>query len=597
MRTILSLLLCLLISNAWAQTDKRLKGLDKELQTVLETWNAAGFAVAVVDKDQVIYARGFGYRDVENQLPATENTLFAIGSCSKSFTSGILGVLRDQEKINFDDAPSDYIEDFSFYNAEMDAQITIQDIMCHRTGLPRHDYSWYFFPTADRDSLIQRIAYQQPTAGVREQWQYNNFMFLTQGVIAEKITKQSWEDNIRETYFQPLGMNRSNVSIAELEQSDEAAFGYATLPDDSNTKLDYYHILGMAPAGSINSSVTEMANYVSMWIQGGKFNGKQILPDGYVREAMSSHMIMTNGLPDIETPGHHFKTYGYGWMLSSYDGHYRVEHGGNINGFSASTSFFPSDSVGIVVLANQNGSAVPSIVRNIVSDRLLGLDQKDWNGLAKKQVEEQKQAQQAALASSSSGKVEGTSPSHPMEEYEGTFYSPSAGKLVVSYDNDSLMAQSSYGRIWLRHYHYDVFEMFMESNGKIDTTANFFRTIFETDPQGNVSKFTINLEANIDRTEFTRLVEEVAMESDALAIYEGEYSIAGMTAKFYIKEGILRLFVPNQPEYQLIPIGDHEFQTKGLDGYSVKFTVKDNTANEVDFIQPNGTFKATRKTD
>src|SRR5436190_22024688 len=135
----------------------------------------------------------------------------------------------------------------------------------------------------------------------------------------------------------------------------------------------------MNPAGSINSSVTEMANWVITWINGGKYKGKEILPSPYVQDAISSQMVISGGVPDKENPVIHFSNYGLAWFLASYRGHYRVEHGGNIDGFSASTCFFPSDSIGIIVLTNQNGSIVPGIVRNTIADRLFGLNKIDWN--------------------------------------------------------------------------------------------------------------------------------------------------------------------------------------------------------------------------
>ena len=575
--------------------DKRLRGIEKELEEVLATWHAPGFAVAVVDKDKLIYAKGFGYRDYENKVPVTENTLFAIGSSTKSFTSGLLGILRKEDKLSFDDPPSKHIPGFRFYNSYMDERINIQDILCHRTGLPRHDYSWYFFPTRDRDSLITRIAYQEPTFDIREQWQYNNFMFLTQGVIAEKITGKSWEENIREKFFTPLGMTRSNLSIAELEQATDAAFGYNTSEDDQISRTDYYRILAMAPAGSINSSVKEMASYLQMWINGGKFNGKEILPAEYVKEAMSSHMVVSPGVPEADTPDLQFQTYGYGWFLSSYKGHYRVEHGGNIDGFSANASFYPTDSIGIMVLTNQNGSAIPSIVRNIIADRMLGVEQTDWNKNFKDRLDKQRAAQKETASTAVSNKVEGTSPSHEPEAYTGLFESKAAGKMRVYLNEDSLLAKTSGGRIWLRHYHYDTFEVLLENDGKIDTTASPYRLQFETDPMGKISQLTINLEANIERSVFSRIVEEVVMEEDQMSAYVGEYSISGVRTKFFIKDGSLRLSVPGQPEYELIPVGDHQFKTKGLEGYSVKFSVNGSLAESVDLIQPNGTFKAMRE--
>ena len=162
------------------------------------------------------------------------------------------------DKLSFNDSPRKYIPDLEFYNDDMNNNIIIKDLMSHRTGLPRHDYSWYLFPSHDRDSLIQRIKYQEPFTGIRQQWYYNNFMFLAQGVIAKNITGKSWEDNISERFLKPLGMSRTNVTIDAMKTANNAAFGYETKKDNSNSKMDYYDIAAMAPAGSINSSVNDM---------------------------------------------------------------------------------------------------------------------------------------------------------------------------------------------------------------------------------------------------------------------------------------------------------------------------------------------------
>ena len=193
-------------------------------------------------------------------------------------------------------------------------------MMCHRTGLPRHDYSWYFFPTDSRDSLMRRIQFQEPSAGIREKYQYNNFMFMLQGLIVEKVTGKSWEENISEKFFKPLGMSGSNLSIESLEKSDDAAFGYRLRSDSIIEKVDYYHIRGMSPAGSINSSVNEMAKWVITWINGGKFEGKEIIPASYISEAISSQMvasqhylpksILTCFYPIMDLDGHYPHTEG-----------------------------------------------------------------------------------------------------------------------------------------------------------------------------------------------------------------------------------------------------------------------------------------------
>ena len=593
----------LLISSAFTQKknpdyNKLLKGIDKELQEIMEVLQAPGFAVAVVAKNEIIYAKGFGYRDYENKIPVTANTLFAIGSCTKAFTTSVLGQLRNENKISFDDKPGKYISDFSFINDEMNNAITIKDMITHRTGLPRHDWAWFGFPSHSKDSLLQRVAHQEPFAAVRERWYYNNFMYLAQGVMAEKITGKSWEDNVSERIFKPLGMARSNLVINGLKNGENAALGYELYQDSIIRKMDYYDIAGMSPAGSINSSVKDMSNWLMTWIHGGKFKGEEILPDNYVKEAIGPQMLINSALPNKETPDIYFGTYGYGWMMSSYKGHYQVEHGGNISGFSASTCFFPMDSIGIVVLANQNGSAVPGRVRNMLADRMLGVNPTDWLEMTKENLAKALKAKEEGGKSDVTDQIAGTSPSHPLEDYTGSYSNPGYSKFEVILENDSLFAQMPLMKLWLRHYHYDVFEPFEVKDTGIDTTDNGgLRVNFSAKNSGEIANLKMNLEPTLDPIEFKHELKAVDLDKAELEKYVGDYELAGTTSKFYLKGGeTLYLFVEGQPEYELIALGEHTFSIRNLDGFKIKFVESEEGAiNEVLFIQPNGTFTAKRK--
>ena len=604
MKKILTVSLLLICSLSFAQkkavkpTDP-FEGLDTAFQRVLKDRNAVGFAVAVVSKDKIIYSKGFGYRDNEKKLPVTSNTLFAIGSCTKAFTASLLGLLNKDGKVDFDKSPREYLPELQFYNNEMNEQITIRDMMCHRTGLPRHDYSWYLFNTSSRDTLLQRIKYMEPTAKVRQVFQYNNFMFLLQGMITEKLTGKSWEENVKEKIFTPLGMNNSNFSVHTLEKMDDASLGYTVIKDSIIKKTDYYDINAMGPAGSINSSVNEMANWVITWINGGKFNGKEILPSAYVSQATSSQMVAAPGFPDKEIPDAQFSNYGFGWFLISYRGHYRVEHGGNIDGFSASTSFFPTDSIGIIVLSNQNGSALPGIVRNMIADRLLGLKKIDWNGRADSASASPKVAAKEAEKSTVSNKKIGTKPSHPLSDYAGLYSNPGYGTMEVFLKNDSLFAHTRNGDLWLRHYHYDVFEPFnVDKKDGIDTAdKSDLRIQFHMNPAGEIDMVSAPFQPGLKDIEFSRTSKPKEITKEELKKYEGTYEFApGKEAKFYIKnEKTLYAFVEGQPEYELVPVDKNKFDFKIIKGYSVKFEEDDKgEIISASFIQPNGTFKATK---
>ncbi|HWB26748.1 MAG TPA: serine hydrolase [Chitinophagaceae bacterium] len=581
-----------------AQIDKRFEGLDTAFARILKDWHAVGFAVAVVEKNKVIYAKGFGYRDVENKKPVTANTLFAIGSCTKAFTASLLGMLREKGKVDFNKPIRNYLPELKFYNDNMNNNILVKDLMSHRTGLPRHDLSWYYFTTKSRDSLIQRIQYMEPTYGVREKWQYNNFMFLVQGVLVQKLTGELWEKNVKEKILQPLGMERTDFSVDTMAADSDAAIGYYVKKDSIIHKLDYYHIDAMGPAGSINSSVTEMAKWVITWINDGKFGEKQIIPAGYATEAMSPQMMIDGGLPTKEIPDVFFSSYGYGWMQASYKGHYRVEHGGNIDGFSASTCFFPSDSIGIIVLSNQNGSTVPSAVRNLIADRMLGLKYYDWETYLKSRADSAKAAAKKAEAAQVSSRKLNTVPSHPLKDYEGIYTNKGYGAINVSLERDSLFAFLPNAKWWLMHYHYDMFEPFDDNiHDGIDTSDKSDPLQFNMNMAGDIESLSITMEGGLKPIVFDRSPKPKEISKDSLQKYTGEYGLGPVTAKLYIKDDkTLYLFVPGQPEYALVPVDTNKFSIKTLTGYTLQFNADDKgNITEVLFIQPNGTFKATKK--
>lgn len=581
-------------------TDSPLAGIDTLMERILKDRKAAGFAVAVVEKNKIIYAKGFGYRDYENKIPVTPNTSFAIGSCTKAFTSLLMGLLNKEGKLEYDKPVRDILPEVKFFNNEMNNNITLRDMMCHRTGLPRHDFSWYLFNTNSRDSMMQRIQYMEPTAPLRQTWQYNNFMFLLQGIISEKMYGKKWEQNISDKILTPLGMKNTTTTIEGLKKSPEPSLGYFLYKDSLIRKMDYYNINAMSPAGSINSSVNEMATWVMAWINGGKVNGKELFPAAYMKEAMSSQMVIAPALPEKEKPDIQFANYGFGWFMASYRGHYRVEHGGNIDGFSASTSFFPTDSIGIIVLTNQNGSAIPGIVRNTIADRLLKVKPVDWLGERMAADAKAKAAAKEAADKLSSGKKAGTSPSHPLKDYEGLYNHPAYGTADIALVKDSLFMFLPDKKIWLRHYHYDVFEVYESDKiTGIDTTEpGGLQVRFDMNEAGEINSLFMKLEEGLKPMEFTRKPRPKEISAADLKKYEGEYEMTpGREARIYTKGDKLYAFVEGQPEYELVPVDKNKFSIKILSGFNLLFDENEKgEITAVSFIQPNGTFKAKRKT-
>jgi hypothetical protein len=317
-------------------------------------------------------------------------------------------------------------------------------------------------------------------------------------------------------------MKESVFSIMDMEKSADASLGYGVKKDSIINKLDYYNIDAMGPAGSINSNVTDMANWVITWVNGGKFNGKEVIPGSYVNEAMSSQMVSGGAMPSKDAPDIFFSNYGFGWSLASYRGHYRVEHGGNIDGFSASTCFFPADSVGIVVLSNQNASAVPAIVRNLIADRLLHLPYKDWSSYLKETADkarkEAKDAQKAKVADQRA-----VAPAtHPAADYTGIYSYPGYGSFEVMLQGDSLFGSFVSKTFWLRHDNYDVFSAFEKDPKEgIDTSDNGVKLQFNMDLSGTITGASIPLEPGLPKSIiFTRAPKAKAVSAaDSAEIY------------------------------------------------------------------------------
>ena len=395
-------------------------------------------------------------------------------------------------------------------------------------------------------------------------------------------------------------MKRSKTMISGMKESSNKAYGYSLDADRNIEKTDYYDIAGMSPAGSINSSVNDMSQWLITWINKGKYKDQQIIPEDYIKEAMSSQAVVASGVPSDELPNVHFVNYGYGWFLHSYKGHYMVEHGGNIDGFSASVGFYPSDKIGVVVLANQNGSAVPSLVRNTVADYMLNVEKTEWAKKHKEDLEEALEAQDKVMEDKETSNVKNTRPSHAKLDYTGFYENAGYGKFEVTVENDSLMTTLNDEKIFINHFHYDTFELIDYSDGKVDSTeiGSSLKVNFKTNESGDIESLTTSIEPTTEAIVFKRTPNTIEVDAKTLEQYVGNYDLAGQVVKFYIKdENILYAFLKGQPEYELVPTDEHKFNLKILDGYKVEFVEVKGMITTVKIIQPNGVFSAKKKED
>ncbi|RYE26503.1 MAG: serine hydrolase [Sphingobacteriales bacterium] len=483
----ITICLLLLANLAFAQkNDIRLKGMDAEIDHILKAYNAVGMSVAVVENNKVIHMQGFGYRDAEHQLPVTPNTIFPIGSITKSFTASLLGMLEGQGQLSLKDKPSQYIPALKFYSNEMDNHIAIDNLLSHTTGIGNADGSYILFPAESRLALMPRLQYLQPDGTPKDRWIYSNMGYIIAGTIAEQVSKQSWEQNIEQKIFTPLGMSSSGTSIAAMSKSADYAFGYG-MSNGKVEKVLFEEQENARPAGAITSTASDMVKRLNIWLNNGSIDGKTILPEAYVQEAISFKAIDNGHPPDASEPGVYLFGYGYGWRVNSYKGHYKVQHGGNVSGFSSQVVMYPTDKLGVVVLTNQTNSILPYVITDLVASRMLKLPRTEWNKYPVKVSDIN------VVSKEIKGIDTEKKPTHVLADYSGKYANPGYGTFEIVNEANALYAVFPKHKLRLEHQHYDVFVL--KATEEIPQNMNpEFCMNFSVNDDGDVAGVSINLQ-------------------------------------------------------------------------------------------------------
>lgn len=563
-----------------------LAGFEDFVESVRKDWYVPGLSLAIVKDGKIIMARGFGQRDVEKNLPVGTDTIFAIGSSSKAFTTASLAILADEGKLDWDAPVRTYLPSFQLHDQFATERMTPRDLVTHRSGLPRHDLMWYG-SSFSRKEVVDRLRYLEPNKDFRTVWQYQNLMYLTAGYLVEVVSGLTWEEFVKQRIFAPLGMARSNVSVEVSRQDADAALPYKE-EDGKLELLPFRNIDMVGPAGSINASINDVAQWVLLQLGKGKHGDRQVISEGQVTQMHSPQMVMPDSGKHKEMP---HSSYGMGWFVQPYRGHNFIHHGGNIDGFSAMVTFMPGENLGVAVLTNLNGCPAGMIVALNAYDRLLGLDQVDWNERDKKDWAEIKAATAKSKEKSAAEAKANTQPSHPLADYAGQFAHPGYGVFTVSQEGEGLSALYNGERYALNHYHYDIFEM---TNKLFDISL---KVSFHTNPQGDIEGLTAPLESSVPDIKFTRLPASELSDRAVLETFTGSYELMGVTLTVSFKgDRILQVSLPGQPDLELEPYKGTTFHVKGLSGYSIEF-IRDaaGAVSEAIITQVGAVFTAKRR--
>ncbi|MCC6230155.1 MAG: serine hydrolase [Phycisphaerales bacterium] len=567
-----------------------LDGFQSWLDTTREAWKVPGCSIVIVKDGRVLATYCSGLRDVENKKPVTAQTLFGIGSSTKAFTTFVLAQLVDEHRLDWDKPVINYASTFRLYDKAVTQLITPRDLVTHRSGLPRHDLAWYNSP-ASREELVGRLAYLKPSKDFRTDWQYNNFMFLSAGWMAEKITGKSWEDNVRDRVFVPLGMNGSNFSVKDSQKTSDYSLAYDER-EDKIVAIPFRDISTMGPAGSINSSVDDMAKWVIFQLSDGTHDGKVLLQKGTLADVHAARITLPGG-GESGNKDVHGASYALGWFTDVFRGHRRVHHGGNIDGFSALVSFLPEDNVGVVALTNLNSTPLGGLAAANIYERLLGLEQRDRSGEALREKSLSKEVEQQAKAAKNITKRDNAPMLHPAGEYTGEYFDDGYGTITIT-ENAGVL-KLTYNDIPgpLEHVHFDTFSIARDEK---DPILEGTRLSFITGIDGWVESIRITVEPTADEVYFKKLPDKKLSDAAYLTSFAGEYALGPQIIKVELRGNSLVASLPGQPEYELIPKHPGAFSLKGLAGFDVVFkSDQSGKVTQAYFVQPNGTFPATKK--
>ena len=559
-----------------------LTGFDAWVAEQMKRLKVPGASVAVVSRGEVVLARGYGVADAASGSPVTADTLFAIGSTTKAFTTFAIAQAVEGGLLEWDAPVRRWLPNLDLDDDIAERHLALRDMCSHRSGLPRHDLLWYANPAVTRAELVERMAHLEPTVGFRERWQYNNLMFAAAGVALANATGKSWEEWVRERIFAPLGMSRTTFGLAETLRSSDVA-----QPHDrkkmKDVVIDFRDLTEIGPAGSIHSSANDMARWIEVLLGRGEARGQRILSAGAFQELVTPVSVL--GAPGEPT------AYGLGWMLDTREGKVRFHHGGGIDGFTTQVEVYPDERLGIFAVTNR-ASPLTNLLAGQLAERFLGLEVADAGALVATQMDAADEISAGMKKARESERIPDAPPARPLTSYAATYSHPGYGELIVEHRDGTLHARYGIFEAPLKPWHFEVFSFEEADGGEL---LEGLLLHFRDDVAGLIAAVEVQLEASSKPIRFERGPDAALGTAEALAACAGEYSLQGATITVVHRENRLVLTVSGQPPYTLVPASHGRYCFEALDGYFARFEVAEDGVQTLVLLQPNGTFRATRR--
>lgn len=568
--------------------------VDAMVMQAMQDWGVPGLGLAIIKDGKIIIQKGYGFRDIGKKLPVNKDTLFVGASTSKAFTAFGIGLLVDSGELNWDTPVDRYISGFEMADSDISSQVTPRDMLSHRTGLPRHDYVWYANPDITSEEIVKRLPALEFSQPLRAKWQYNNIMYLTTGYLIETLQGQSWETFTHNNIFVPLGMKRSNFSVKEMAKDSNHATAYTEDEERNIIPIPLREVDNIGPAGSINSSVADYAKWVQMHLNKGKHNNEQLIQAATLSEIMAPH-IPVGGKPEFSEFSH--TLYALGWFTDNYRGYRRVQHGGNLDGFTARVTLFPDQNMGSVIFVNKEASQLPGVLSIDLTDRILELEPLNFS---KKMLERQKLSVEVSDIAKKNNEQErkiDTVHAHSLQDYVGLYQHPGYGLLKITHNTEVNQLEAEYNdaSVDLKHWHYEVFQSSPQRPEDDHMKNKQFH--FQTDVNGYVTAVKIDMELTVAPIEFAKKVNPSLTDPSFLDRFTGRYQHLNQIWLIDLNGDQLSLTIPGQTRRNLQPNISGGFVFEDLPIIGVEFVFIEDSVSGFKLKQPGAVYEIKRIED
>jgi len=481
-----------------------LAGLDAWVERAMEAWEVPGFALAVVQGDSVLHARGYGVTRLGGSEAVDEHTIFAIASVTKGFTTAALAALVDDGLLAWDDPVTRHLPGFELADPYVSRELTVRDLLTHRVGAARLDNLWIASPF-DRAEILRRARHLPQTEGFRLTYGYNNILYIAAGEVVGATAGMSWDDVLERRFFGPLGMERSTTRAAVVERRGNAAHSHTRIDGEVHAipRRDYDAIGG---AGGAWSSAHDMAQWLRFHLARGEFGGVQLLDPARFDEMYAPQTVMSIDTASARLhPTNHFAAYALGWRVQDLHGRKVVHHSGSINYTRTHVTMVPAQPgleapIGIVAMGNLSTSNLQLAVSHWILDALQGRTPEDWSSAYLELAERSAEASERSAAQLEAARLEGVGPSLPLAGYTGRYDDALFGEMRITQKGEGpdaglVLHYSTEYVADLEPWHQDLFRAVWRRPGAGRTFVHF-----NLDTRGRVTGAAVDGFADFRRT-------------------------------------------------------------------------------------------------